>query len=245
MKPILITLSDALTIIETGEAKTGLLKTLALNNLSGPQRLAFVNAHAANMCHRNAEFLTDLLASETILRDGAGMKILFKMLGREPGLNLNGTDFIPDIIDFYRGRPVALMGTSEDILENAGFNLRSRGTHITVAVNGFQDEQTYVRLAKETRPALIILAMGMPKQERVAAILAEQLNHPCLIVCGGAVLDFMGGKVNRAPAIMRKSGLEWLFRLINEPKRLFGRYVIGNTTFLIRCAFAVLGRKSG
>jgi exopolysaccharide biosynthesis WecB/TagA/CpsF family protein len=75
--------------------------------------------------------------------------------------------------------------------------------------------------------------MGMPKQEAVAARLANS-GVPCLIVCGGAILDFLGGKVSRAPQWMRRLGCEWVFRLISEPKRLFTRYVVGNPMFLLR-----------
>jgi exopolysaccharide biosynthesis WecB/TagA/CpsF family protein len=75
--------------------------------------------------------------------------------------------------------------------------------------------------------------MGMPKQEAVAARLAAS-GVPCLIVCGGAILDFLGGKVHRAPRWMRRLGCEWVFRLMSEPKRLFTRYVLGNPMFLLR-----------
>lgn len=75
--------------------------------------------------------------------------------------------------------------------------------------------------------------MGMPKQEAVAAKLAA-IGGPCLIVCGGAILDFLGGKVSRAPEWLRRLGGEWLYRLLREPKRLFMRYVVGNPLFLLR-----------
>jgi exopolysaccharide biosynthesis WecB/TagA/CpsF family protein len=75
--------------------------------------------------------------------------------------------------------------------------------------------------------------MGMPKQEIVAARLAAS-GVPCLIVCGGAILDFLGGKVSRAPQWVRGLGCEWVFRLLSEPKRLFSRYVVGNPLFILR-----------
>ena len=73
----------------------------------------------------------------------------------------------------------------------------------------------------------------MPKQEAVAARLAAS-GVPCLIVCGGAILDFLGGKVARAPGWLRRLGGEWVFRLVKEPRRLFMRYVVGNPMFLLR-----------
>ena len=65
----------------------------------------------------------------------------------------------------------------------------------------------------------------------------DRAERPCLIVCGGAILDFLGGKVSRAPAWLRRLGGEWIFRLVKEPKRLFMRYVVGNPAFLIRTLF--------
>jgi len=96
-------------------------------------------------------------------------------------------------------------------------------------------------LAREQQPELIVLGMGMPKQEAVAAELAVT-GGPCLIVCGGAILDFLGGKVSRAPEWLRRLGGEWLYRLLREPKRLFMRYVVGNPLFLLR---TLLYRRAG
>ena len=65
-------------------------------------------------------------------------------------------------------------------------------------------------------------------------MLRAALGFPCLIICGGAIIDFLGGKIPRAPRWMRRTGLEWAFRLALEPRRLFRRYVIGNPVFIAR-----------
>jgi len=105
-----------------------------------------------------------------------------------------------------------------------------------VVADGFQPDGFYLKLAANARPDLIILGMGMPKQERVAHRLKHGLNYDVAIVCGGAILDFLSGHVPRAPSWMRSTGLEWAYRLSLEPKRLFRRYVIGNPLFLLRSA---------
>jgi exopolysaccharide biosynthesis WecB/TagA/CpsF family protein len=66
-----------------------------------------------------------------------------------------------------------------------------------------------------------------------------------VIVCGGAILDFLGGGATRAPAWMRRLGIEWLYRLAREPRRLFKRYVLGNPLFLSRARryAAAVGRR--
>src|SRR5438132_512000 len=95
------------------------------------------------------------------------------------------------------------------------------------------EEALLARLAlpQNTRPELIILAMGMPKQEAIAVRLRAYLKSPALIVNGGAILDFLGGKVTRAPRWMQRLYLEWVYRLYLEPRRLARRYLLGIPTY--------------
>jgi exopolysaccharide biosynthesis WecB/TagA/CpsF family protein len=109
----------------------------------------------------------------------------------------------------------------------------SSASRLTTA-EGFLPLDAYVALMQAQPCDLIVLGMGMPRQEELAGRLREQLSYPCLIVCGGAIIDFLGGKTARAPAWMRRLGLEWLYRLAREPGRLFKRYVLGNPVFLWR-----------
>ena len=208
-----------------------------IDALSRPERstvLGFVNAHAMNLVAANADYYASLSAADVLLRDGSGMAILLRRLGLAPGLNMNGTDFIPKILAAYKGRRVAFWGTEQTYLSSAV--QRSEALYavkVVSAHHGFSEVEAYVQLAREFQPELIVLGMGMPKQEAVAARLAAS-GVPCLIVCGGAILDFLGGKVSRAPQWMRRLGCEWVFRLISEPRRLFTRYVVGNPMFLLR-----------
>lgn len=196
--------------------------------------LGFVNAHAMNLVVGSTEYFRSLSAADVLLRDGSGMAILFRRLGLEPGLNMNGTDFIPRLLMAFKGRRVAFWGTDEAFLAKAVQRSEADfAVNVVSAHHGFADTDTYVNLARRWQPELVVLGMGMPKQEAVAARLAAS-GVPCLIVCGGAILDFLGGKVTRAPQWVRRLGCEWVFRLAGEPKRLFRRYVIGNPLFLLR-----------
>ena len=221
----------------------GLLLSMDKSNIDRPARVAFVNAHAFNLCCGDGGFLANLLESDFIFRDGSGMAILYRLLGLDPGLNLNGTDLIPRIIDLYAGHKAALFGTSEPYLSQAARAVKKTGVDPVILMDGFQDDESYLECIRSRKVSLIILAMGMPKQERVAALLAGNLEYPCLIVCGGAILDFIGGKVTRAPLIFRRLGIEWVYRLAREPKRLFRRYIVGNFIFLLRSAFLALPIK--
>ena len=218
-----------------GEAATGDV----LRRLSQPQRptiLGFVNAHAMNSAAGSAGFYETLVSADTLLRDGSGMATLFSLLGMPPGCNLNGTDFIPRLIAQFNGRTMALLGTREPGLSRAAsavaLQLAPR-SHLTLA-HGFLPVGDYVSLMQSQPCELIVLGMGMPRQEEVAHRLRAQLDYPCLIVCGGAIIDFLGGKTARAPAWMRRMGMEWLYRLMLEPGRMFKRYVLGNPLFLAR-----------
>ena len=210
-----------------------------LQSLSSPSEamtLAFVNAHAMNSAATSPQFFDAVMSANLVLRDGSGMAMLLRLLNQPPGLNLNGTDLIPKIMQRYAGRSIALFGTQEPYLGQARMALTTSvapGSECITA-HGFMDTVAYVRFAAANRPELIVLGMGMPRQEEVAGVLRAALGYPCLIVCGGAIIDFMGGKTSRAPRWLRGAGLEWVFRLALEPRRLFARYVIGNPLFVAR-----------
>lgn len=213
-----------------------------LASLCSAQRatvLGFVNAHAMNLVAGKADYCQALAAADVLLRDGAGMAILLRRLGVAPGLNMNGTDFIPKLLAAFDGRRVAFWGTREPFLSQAAECCEARyGVHVVSRHDGFAEVEMYLGLARDHQPALIVLGMGMPKQEQLAARLAA-LDFPCLIVCGGAIVDFLGGKVTRAPHWVRRLNAEWVFRLLKEPKRLFTRYVVGNPLFLLRALLYV------
>lgn len=203
---------------------------------SEPLVLAFVNAHAMNAAAVSEEFFRAIMSADLVLRDGMGMAILLHLLNQPPGLNLNGTDLIPKILQLYAGSPIALFGTQEPYLASAQSAVVSRVApgSTCITAHGFLDTACYVRLAAAHRPRVIVLGMGMPRQEEIAMVLRAAVGYPCLIICGGAIIDFLGGKTSRAPGWMRRGGLEWVFRLALEPRRLFNRYVIGNPLFVAR-----------
>ncbi|MHC8350292.1 WecB/TagA/CpsF family glycosyltransferase [Pseudomonas sp. RT4P38] len=206
----------------------------ALSKTESTTVLGFVNAHAMNLVAGNPDYYNALSAADVLLRDGSGMAILFRRFGLEPGLNMNGTDFIPKLLAAFKGRRVAFWGTEEPFLANAVQRSEAIfAVNVVSAHHGFAEVDAYINLARQLQPELVVLGMGMPKQEAVAAMLAAN-GVPCLVVCGGAILDFLGGKVTRAPQWVRRLGCEWVFRLIGEPKRLFSRYVVGNPMFLLR-----------
>jgi N-acetylglucosaminyldiphosphoundecaprenol N-acetyl-beta-D-mannosaminyltransferase len=220
--------------VNSSDGEQELLQSLC--GTGRPLVLAFVNAHAMNSAASSREFFDAVMSADVLLRDGIGMAILLRLLGQEPGLNLNGTDLIPKILPKFAGRSIALFGTQDPYLALAKENVESRIApgSACVAAHGFLDTPEYVKLAVAHRPSLIVLGMGMPRQEAVARALRAAISFPCLIVCGGAIIDRVGGKTSRPPGWVRGLGLEWLVRLAQEPRRLFKRYVIGNPLFIGR-----------
>lgn len=207
----------------------------ALTRGRQPRVLAFVNAHAMNSAVSDFEFYKALCDADLLLRDGTGMAMLYRMLDVAPGVDMNGTDFIPRLLAAYRERRIALWGTDQPWLDAAAERCESEfGVQVVSRQNGFHPPAFYCDQVRALKPDMIMLGMGMPKQERVARLIRATAAGAPLIVCGGAIIDFLGGKVERAPRWIRRCGMEWAYRLAREPRRLFHRYVVGNPLFVLR-----------
>jgi exopolysaccharide biosynthesis WecB/TagA/CpsF family protein len=186
-----------------------------------------------------------LLGADLLLRDGIGMKLLYRWIGLDPGRNMNGTDYIPKLLAASGGASVALYGSSQEVVDAAAHKLRSTGVNVVSVKDGFLPIAEYANSVRANCPRIVVLGMGMPKQETVAQHLRAVASEPVLVINGGAVLDFLANRFRRAPHWVRRLGLEWLFRLLLEPRRLWRRYIIGNAVFLFRAAcLAVRSRTS-
>ncbi|NTV47481.1 MAG: WecB/TagA/CpsF family glycosyltransferase [Chlorobiales bacterium] len=238
---------DRLTICADDEAEHLLFQELAA--LKKPCVLSFVNAHAANLAWQEEAFLDYIMASDVIVRDGVGMHLLLALLGREAGVNLNGTDLIPEFLSSLpRDTSLAIYGTQDPYLSAGVARLQSMGFETVHAEHGFHEDEYYVGRFVEAQPVVVVLAMGMPKQERIASLLRHvsfETGRSALIINGGAIVDFMSNRFPRAPLWMRKRGIEWVYRLTREPKRLWRRNV-GNLIFILRALLmtAFIRRKN-
>jgi exopolysaccharide biosynthesis WecB/TagA/CpsF family protein len=204
-----------------------------------PLKLAFCNAHTANLAWGDGGFRATL-ADFTVFADGVGVDMAAKLLHGAPfAANLNGTDFVPL---FLRGatRPLrlALIGGRPGVVERAAAELtRLAPQHsVTVVQHGFGDaaaEQTFVEALTQSPVDVLLVAMGNPAQERW---IAQHITgaHAILAIGVGALFDFLSHEVPRAPLWMRRLRIEWLYRLGLEPRRLFRRYILGNPLFLLR-----------
>lgn len=202
-------------------------------------KVSFLNAHNANIACNDPEF-ADALADFLVLPDGIGVDIAGRLLyGAAFPANLNGTDFIPAFLKSMDAPlTVGLLGAKRDNAEDAATALSALAPqHSFVAIHdGFfsKDEEPKIlsRIAA-IRPDILLVAMGVPRQEFwIDRYITER--HCTMPIAVGALLDFLSGAVPRAPSWVRRLRLEWLFRLAIEPARLWRRYIVGNPLFLAR-----------
>ncbi|WP_210260882.1 WecB/TagA/CpsF family glycosyltransferase [Enterovirga aerilata] len=225
-------LFDKLSVVETERELDSLVSDLL--DRKRAVVLSFLNQHAFNLAMRDAPFRRALLESDILLRDGVGIEVALKLLGRPAGLNSNGTDLIPLILEKARGRRVAIFGTREPWLGAAADRIGRLGAEIVSCRDGFQPEASYLDQVRATRPSIVLLAMGMPRQESLAALIRSEAEEPCLIINGGAILDFMANRFRRAPTWMQAARIEWIFRMAQEPERLMRRYLSGGPPFAMK-----------
>lgn len=218
------------------EAVAHLLALIAARKFT---RVGFLNAHNANVACADPEFRR-VLQTFLVLADGVGVDVAAKLLYGKPfPENLNGTDFIPAFLSASPKRlTVGLLGASRPNVERAASALRRLAPLHTVEVisHGFfepSDESAILEAIRKLRPDVLLVAMGVPRQEFWIARNLEG-QHCTLPIAVGALFDFLAGAVPRAPTAIRKLRLEWLFRLIVEPGRLWRRYIVGNPLFMVR-----------
>jgi alpha-1,3-mannosyltransferase len=201
-----------------------------------PLLVAFCNAHTVNLARKD-ESLRDALANALVLNDGVGLDLASKALFSEafPG-NLNGTDFVPGLVR-ESGTPLRLflLGAAPGIAAAAGhaFERLSSSVFVVGTRDGFfaaEEEAGILEAIRQSGANLVLVAMGQPRQEEWALRHFRKIEAP--VLCVGALFDFMAQRVPRAPALLRQARLEWLFRLAQEPSRLWRRYLLGNISFL-------------
>ena len=195
----------------------------------------FINAHCFNIAQKNSEYKKSLESFDLILNDGIGIKLASHLIRLDLMENLNGTDLIPKIITLASQlkKRIYLLGGKPGIAELACKNIEKAIPGVVIAGfhdGYFTDNQKIVEEINSSGADLLIVGMGVPKQEIWLSQNKKSLNTK-LSIAGGAIIDFQAGNVMRAPLWMQKVYLEWLFRLLQEPKRLWKRYLIGNLVF--------------
>jgi len=215
------------------------LSALANGGGAGARHLCYVNAHSLNLAYRDAAYRGALSRADLVLNDGIGLHLAARMQGRQFHENLNGSDFTIRVLSLaaregwrvflYGGRP-GVAATARDRLSEQIEDLQVVGVCDGYGSHSPEEVAAKIRWA---RADVVIVALGQPSQEQW---LDEHLDATgCHLGLGvGAFLDFASGTIRRAPQWMNRCGIEWMFRLLLEPGRLWRRYVVGNPIFLWR-----------
>lgn len=147
------------------------------------------------------------------------------------------------------GLPVYLYGSTDQVLGKLQEQLAERFPQLTIAgaesppfrmLSDEEAESTAKRI-RASRAAIVFVGLGAPKQDEFAFAFRQRLDTP--LVCVGAAFDFHAGTKQMAPQWMQRRGLEWLFRLTQEPGRLWRRYLVTNSLFVLKVAVAVFSHR--
>ena len=211
----------------------------------GQTVVSFLNAHNANVMLSDGDY-RQALGRHLVMPDGIGVDVAsLATFGRMFPANLNGTDFVPALLT-YMSTPkrVGLIGARPGTLERARDNLASHAPwHEFIALHdGYFAEEQSAAIVEDIRLKkldILLVAMGTPRQEKWIDRHIRP-EHARLVIGVGALFDFVAGDVPRAPGIVRKMRIEWLYRFIQEPRRLAGRYFVGGPIFLAHVASSVM-----
>ncbi len=201
-------------------------------------QLVFVNALKVYEIHRNQRMAKAVQEAELILADGVPVLWASRWFGRPLRGRVNGTDLFELLLAGaeQRGKRVFLLGATQENLEKLVATLRARHPQLILAGwrNGyFSDEEDLAVIDEINRSQADILFLGFssPKKELWGNRYKHRLNVPVIQGVGGS-FDVVAGVIPRAPRWMQRCGLEWLDRVVREPRRMLGRYLRSNSMFV-------------
>jgi exopolysaccharide biosynthesis WecB/TagA/CpsF family protein len=222
----------------------------AINHLLSPgrRRAFFMNAHCCNVRRSNLEYRRAVSAADVLLPDGIGVALAARMTGQKLTENLNGTDLVPTLLRraARMGKSVYLFGGKPGTAAAAANRLIHTipGLHIAGTRDGFAgaaDDEAVIADINESGADIVLVALGVPMQEIWLHRHASRLDAS-LTLGVGALFDFLAGSVVRAPKMVRRARMEWVWRLAQEPRRLAKRYLAGNFAFLAHAAMKTIAR---
>lgn len=240
-----------------GLSITNITKEEALDRIDatteGLHTMHFVNAHCINVAAKDAEYHAILANADALFADGSGIRLAGSTLGCPIVDNVNGTDLFPLLCSRFAktGKRMFLLGSAPGVAEKAArWAEEYTGSSIIAGTyHGYfktGEESSVIEAINASGADLLLVALGVPRQEKWIASVRSLLQVPlCMGV--GALFDFYSGTVSRAPLWMRKIGLEWVWRLLLEPGRMWRRYIVGNVVFIVRLMKLRVrqGRRSG
>ena len=208
----------------------------------GKLHIGVVNAAKMINMRRNPVLYNDVISSDIILADGKSVVFASRLLRRGLPERVAGIDIMLQVLE--RGNQeryrVYLFGATEEVSIRVAqeVNRRYPGIKLVGRRNGYfseADEQSIAADIAQSTPDVLFVAMTSPKKEKFLARWGGRIGVPVCHGVGGS-FDVMAGKVQRAPLAWQRLGLEWLYRLKQEPRRMLKRYLVTNTLFCFLCS---------
>jgi N-acetylglucosaminyldiphosphoundecaprenol N-acetyl-beta-D-mannosaminyltransferase len=206
------------------------------------RQICLSNAYTVSLCWKDAELRRVFDRADLVLADG--MSIVWG--GRMIGINLPERVAGPDLFEslcalaermgyrlYFLGSTLNNLAQLKEVLLRKWPRLQIAGTHSPPMCEtlGPEENRIIFEELRVAKPDILFVGMSSPKQEKWIASNLKNLEVPVSIGIGAA-FDFMSGRMPRAPLFFQESGLEWLYRLYREPRRLWKRYLLGNFIFL-------------
>ena len=227
-----------------------------IDELIQEDRNAFVvtpNVDHIVQLERGGELVYVYNQADLILTDGKPLIWISKWYGTPIKEKISGSDLFPRLCQMaaQKGYKMFFLGAEEGVAAKAAENLSKRYKSLQVVGTysppiGFENNKNEMdkihKLIKDSKPHILIVALGCPKQELFILHNRKELGVPISLGLGASI-DFESGNVKRAPKWMADHGLEWLYRIIQDPKRLAKRYLVDDTE-IFRLAMRYK-RKSG
>lgn len=233
-------MEDALALVEGWMREPG----------SRTRVVYFVNANTLNIACEDPAYRDLLRQADVVYGDGTGVRWAARILhGVQLRDNVNGTDFVPRMLESRSGRGYRyfLLGATEETNASAAAHARSAypGWELVGRHHGYLDAAASEKLIEqihEARPDVLFVGMGHPAQERWIAAHRDRLRVPVCVAIGG-FFAYWSGDIVRAPRWLRAIGFEWVHLLLSQPRKL-RRYLVGNPLFLWRVLSHRFARKA-
>lgn len=222
----------------------------AMNAIETRSSTQHVAMNVAKLVHarRNDALRNDIVSSDIVGVDGMGIVWAARLLGIPIVERVPGVDLMERLLALCaaRGYRPYFLGATRSNLEEAVARCKSRWPSLELAgfQDGYFDQKSESKVVEDIRVShadCLFIGMPTPHKERFLSLYRNDLNVPFIMGVGGGI-DILSNRVKRAPPALQKAGLEWCYRIYQEPKRMIGRYLITNIIFfglLIREIFRV------
>ncbi|MBC1435032.1 WecB/TagA/CpsF family glycosyltransferase [Listeria rocourtiae] len=223
---------DVLTMQET------LMKVEAIIRVGKPVQHVVINASKINLMAENKELANIVNASPLINADGQSIIWAMKILAHETQERVTGIDLFEKLVkkSAEKGYRVYYFGAKEDVVQEVVQLHQQQYPNLKIAGyrHGYFEDEESEEIALDIHKSqadIVFVAFSSPKKEQWIHAYKEKMGAPFVMGVGGS-FDVIAGVTKRAPQWMQKSGLEWFYRFMQEPKRMFRRYFVGNLSFV-------------